>query len=400
MAYYARMSHKYDAANHNAHAATQANPSGATLSREQNGSRAGKALSCAVVGARGYSGLELVSSLLCHPLARVTEAYASKAFSLVHEIEHPEAAQIHVAGEDQVLASQAEVVFLATPPEVSLKLVPELVKLGKKVIDLSGAFRLQHHDVSDWYPFSVDRELLNQAHYGLVPFSGPMGSHSRHRFVSNPGCYATAIQMALIPLLKKGLIETDMVVVDAKSGTSGAGRKAQEGLLFTEVAEDIRPYRIGKHQHQPEILEGLKTYAGQDVSMFFSTHLLPVRHGILASIYAKAKTDSLALVEEAFQEAFQNYPLAKWGRLEERPQLANLTKVVGTPETRISYELRDGKLFIFSCIDNRLKGAASQAIENMNSWMDWPVATGLLAEQMIASSSPVTANHSAHGLKE
>lgn len=335
-------------------------------------------IKAAVVGARGYAGLELVRHLLRHPFAQVTEAYASKAFSLSREIENCGPETVNVRGEDAVLSSEAEILFLATPAEVSLKLVPDLLQQNKKVIDLSGAFRLRDHQIEDWYGFeSPSRELLSQAHYGLVPFADPCPQGS---FVSNPGCYATAVEMALIPLLKKKLIDPDQIVIDAKSGTSGAGRKAQEALLFTEVAGDCRPYRIGQHQHQPEIIEALRLFSGTQVTdLFFSTHLLPVNHGILASIYLRPRAGvKLADVNAAYDEAFAGYDLAKWGGLQERPELVSLPRAVNTPETRIAFELRDGKLFVFSCLDNRLKGAATQAIENLNRWMDWPVNSGLV----------------------
>lgn len=341
--------------------------------------RASSKTTCAVVGARGYSGLELIKILLHHPEAALLEAFASKSFSLSQEIEDPLVAAVRVAGEDEVLDSQAEVIFLATPAEVSLKLVPELLQKKKLVVDLSGAFRLQDHPVENWYPFAVPAELLKQAHYGLVPFAEPF-TRGKTSFISNPGCYATAVQMALIPLLKRGLVDTQMIVIDAKSGTSGAGRKAQEGMLFSEVEGDLRPYRIGRHQHQPEILEGLSKM-GAPVSenqLFFSTQLLPVRHGIQAGIYLKSRTSSLREIEQAYEEAFASYPLAQWGQLESKPQLADLTRVVGSPQTRLSFELRGDKLFLFSCLDNRWKGAASQAVENFNIAMDRPVATGLI----------------------
>ncbi|MBX3017052.1 MAG: N-acetyl-gamma-glutamyl-phosphate reductase [Bdellovibrionaceae bacterium] len=328
----------------------------------------------AVVGARGYSGLELVRGLLPRRDIALTEVYASKAFDLAAEVELPGVEQIQVAGESEILKTQADLVFLATPAEVSLELAPQLVALGKKVIDLSGAFRLHTHAIKEWYGFDVKPELLAMARYSLVPFAGPFAKDVK--IVSNPGCYATAIQMALVPLLKKGLIDPAMIVVDAKSGTSGAGRKANESQLFTEVAEDLRPYRVGRHQHLPEIEEGLSQYSGTQPELFFSTHLLPIRHGIQAAIYAKTSA-RLEQVEAAYAEAFADYPLAKFGSLEKKPQLANLTKVVGTAETRISYEIRDGKLYVFSCIDNRLKGAATQAIENMNVWLDLPATAGL-----------------------
>lgn len=350
-------------------------------------------LRTAVVGARGYSGLELVRGLLPHPYASLTEAYASKAFDLAAEVELPGVENVRVAGEAEILGTQADLVFLATPTEVSLELAPKLAARGKKVIDLSGAFRLHHHAIREWYGFDVEPALLASAYYSLVPFAGPVPKEAK--IVSNPGCYATAVQMALVPLLKKGLIDPAMVVVDAKSGTSGAGRKANESQLFTEVAEDLRPYRIGRHQHLPEIREGLAQYAAAEPELFFSTQLLPVRHGIQAAVYAKvAYGATLADVDAAYAEAFARYPLAKFGALEKRPQLANLTKAVGTPETRIAYELRDGKLYVFCCIDNRLKGAATQAIENMNVWMDWPVTAGLVSHPALQASGSLKGGQS------
>lgn len=356
--------HKYDRANQTVPSPANASP----------------AVTCAVVGARGYSGLELVRWLLGHPFVEVTEAYASKTFALTSEIENPKAGTIRVAGENEVAGTSVSVVFLATPPEVSLELAPKLVASGKKVIDLSGAFRLKKHAVSDWYPFNVAPELLARAHYGLMPFSGPVPA-TDGGWVSNPGCYATAVQMALIPLLREGLIDPGLVVVDAKSGTSGAGRKAQEGLLFSEVSENLRPYRVGRHQHQPEILEGLSMFGGTAVDLLFTTQLLPVRHGIQAAIYARTLSDDPADFDRAYAKTFAGYGLAKWGRVQDRPELAELSRAVGTPETRISFEVGQGKLCLFSCIDNRLKGAATQAIENLNAWMDWPLATGLGKEQ-------------------
>lgn len=334
-------------------------------------------LRTAVVGARGYSGLELVRALLRHPSASVIEAYASKAFDLAAEVEVPGVEDIIVAGENEISKSKADLVFLATPAEVSLQLAPLMVARGQKVIDLSGAFRLREQDAQKWYGLDVDPGVLASAQYGLQPFTGPLSQDVR--IIANPGCYATAVQMALVPLLRRGLVDPAMIVVDAKSGTSGAGRKASETQLFAEVAEDIRPYRTGRHQHLPEIQDGLSRYAGVAADLFFSTQLLPVRHGIQAAIYAKAPGIDLAQIEAAYAEAFADYPLVKFGALESRPQLANLTKVVGTAETRIAYELRDGKLYLFCCIDNRLKGAATQAIENMNVWMDWPVTAGLFS---------------------
>lgn len=174
----------------------------------------------------------------------------------------------------------------------------------------------------------------------------------------------------MIPLLQKGLIETDGLVIDAKSGTTGAGRKATENLLFSEVDENCQPYRIGKHQHFPEIQEAAQAYAGVTIDPHFSTYLLPAKRGISVAIYGKSKARELGEISKAYSEAFHNYPLVQWGT--EIENYARLSQVVQTPLTRISFQLVDSKLYVFSVLDNLMKGAASQAVENMNRLLDLP----------------------------
>jgi N-acetyl-gamma-glutamyl-phosphate reductase len=251
-----------------------------------------------------------------------------------------------------------------------LKLAPEILKAGKKVIDLSGAFRLKNNDYQTWYHFAHDQaELLQEAHYGLVPFAKP--PTSKTRLIANPGCFATAVNMALIPLLKKNLISTENLVIDAKSGTTGAGKKPAENLLFSEVDGNCTPYRIGKHQHLPEIQEAAEKLSGATVDPHFSTHLLPVKRGISVGIYAQSKTQNIDEIESAFAESFSHYPLVKWGK--DISKLSLLNQVAGTPFTRISYVLVGNKIFVFSVLENLLKGAASQAVENLNCLLDLPI---------------------------
>lgn len=324
-----------------------------------------------VVGARGYSGLELVKLLLNHSLVELTHCFATREFSLADEINDPRGKKVTCLTDDQILSHLTDIVFLATPAEVSLKLAPEIVRAGKKVIDLSGAFRLKKSDYSTWYHFEhTQPDFLAKAHYGLVPFAKPLSSETS--LIANPGCFATAVNMALIPLLKKGLIETKGLVIDAKSGTTGAGRKASENLLFSEVGENFAPYRIGRHQHFPEIQEAVQSFTGFEIDPHFSTHLLPIRRGISVALYAETtKARSLDQIEEAYAESFSQYPLVQWGKNIEK--LARLEHVNGTPLTRISFQLTGNKLYVFSVIDNLMKGAASQALENMNRLLDLPV---------------------------
>jgi N-acetyl-gamma-glutamyl-phosphate reductase len=330
-----------------------------------------------VVGARGYSGLELVKLLLSHPAVQLTHCFATQNFQLSDDLLNAGIEKVNCLPETQIMDNLTDVVFLATPAEVSLKLAPTILAAGKVVIDLSGAFRLKKNDYQKWYHFEhSEKALLSQAEYGLSPFCGPH-KKSDAKLIANPGCFATAISMAIIPLLKRNLLDPESIVIDAKSGTTGAGRKASENLLFSEVAGECLPYRIGKHQHFPEIQETIENFSGIKVNPHFATHLLATPRGIIASIYAQAKTTDIKMIERAFTEEFFSYPLVRHGA--QVSKLASLKKVVGTPFTHISYELSGNKLYLFSCIDNLLKGAASQAIENLNRYLDLPVGFGLTA---------------------
>jgi N-acetyl-gamma-glutamyl-phosphate reductase len=199
--------------------------------------------------------------------------------------------------------------------------------------------------------------------------------------IANPGCYATAILLGLLPLLNgKTLIQADSLAIDAKSGTSGAGKKGSENLLFTEVEGNCMPYRVGCHQHLPEIQRTIERITEVPIEPFFVTSLLPVRRGIIASIFAKLQPGiGLAEIEAAFSKAYQGEPLIQFGKASgpSGGQLLSLRRVVGTARTHISFEVTDNKLYLFVTIDNLLKGAAGQAIENMNRMLGWNASLGL-----------------------
>ncbi len=322
-----------------------------------------KTVTCSIVGARGYAGQETARLLLSHPHAQLTHCFATSSF----ELPYHQAKNVKCLAQSEIEKNQTDIVFLATPAEVSLELAPKLIARGSKVIDLSGAFRLKSNDYAKWYGFEhTEKELLEKAVYGLAPFAGPSCGET---LVANPGCYATAIELALIPVMH--LLEEGSVVIDAKSGTSGAGKKASESMLFTEVDGECLPYKVGKHQHYPEIQEAIAQHTGRQLDAHLTTSLLPVRRGIIAGIYAKTKASETEL-RHAFETAYESYSLV---RLTNAPPL--LKQVVGTGRTHIHFAKHDEKLYLFSAIDNLLKGAASQAIENMNRLMDRPLETGL-----------------------
>ncbi|MCE3011563.1 MAG: N-acetyl-gamma-glutamyl-phosphate reductase [Proteobacteria bacterium] len=316
-----------------------------------------EAYNVAVVGGSGYSGLELTRLLKKHPKAQLKASVGTRDIDTLW-----------------TTLSILDTVFLATPAEVSIELAPKILAAGVHVIDLSGAFRLKTSDIAadytKWYNLQHSEvRLVEQAHYGLVPWTKPPFTTSP-TLIANPGCYATAILMGLLPLLNSRLIKPETLVIDAKSGTTGAGKKAVESQLFSEVEGECLPYKVGKHQHLPEITLYAKKFSSQSIDPFLTTSLLPVRRGITAGLYAQISPGKGAAdVELAFKEYYAAYPFTLNG--------VSLKRVVGTPSTQFSIEVVGDKLYLFSSLDNLLKGAASQAVENFNLLHQLPVETGL-----------------------
>lgn len=351
-------------------------PAGAENHRHE-----GAKVKVGIVGARGYSGNELARLLLRHPGAELAVCFAGeKDFSLADFL--PEARNVPVLPTSELGNAKLDTFFLATPAEVSMELA---AKAAGNVIDLSGAFRLSAAEYKQWYGHEhTQKELIPTATYGLSPFLAPAASSKR--LIANPGCYATSVLMALVPLLKTNLLEIDSLVIDAKSGATGAGRKAAENLLFTEVDGECLPYRVGKHQHLPEIRRWAEEISGVAIDPFFTTSLLPIRRGIIAGIYARLKSGKSAKdVAAAFTDAYRSYPLVRISAPEFdfaaqgiSPKLAlSMKSVVGTARTHLQFQVVGDKLYLFSLIDNLLKGAASQALENFNRLYDFPVGFSL-----------------------
>jgi len=359
----------------------------------------------ALVGAHGYSGLELARLILKHPQMCLAACFVRESHQELREylqIEFPssEAKQVQVLPMEvlEEMACQFDCIFFATPPEVSVHWISRIFSSNSsylindfhripKIIDLSGAYRLDFTNSKKVYGLTHPLpELLAQAEYGLCPWSKiSVQSH----LISNPGCFSTSVLVAILPLLKAGLIVPDSLVFDCKSGATGAGKKAQEQYLFAEIDGECFPYRVGKHQHLPEIQRYVLIYAGINIDPIFVTSLLPVRRGIISGIYARlsnnatsySEADSLADVEQAYRKAYFDYPLVRFGCLglseKQDRSLLSLRRVVGSPRVHLSYAVSGSKLHIFSCIDNLLKGAASQAIENWNLSQGLRVDCGL-----------------------
>ncbi len=338
-------------------------------------------INVAVVGARGYSGLELTRLLLRHPRVRVSACLASDSnWKMSDYLPEDGARGVPVLPIESLaeMTEDLDVVFLATPAEASIEYAPGLLRSGVDVIDLSGAFRLPADAFAQWYGKKhTAAEWIAKAEYGLVPWAGP-ASPVGPRLVANPGCYATAALMGLLPLLKDKIVDPQSIVIDAKSGTSGAGRKATESLLFNEVDGEFAPYRVGAHQHYPEIVRFAKALGGQEIAPHFVTELLPVRRGISAAIFAKlARGIGEEEVGACYQHHYEREALVRCGTCGKEPALLGLRRVVGSARTHITWHVTNERLYVFALIDNLLKGAASQAVENLNRLLGLPPASHL-----------------------
>lgn len=317
-----------------------------------------KTATVAIAGATGYAGAELQRLLGRHPHATISGAYSSESFSL-----------------PALFAAKPDVVFLATPNEASAELVPEILDAGIKVIDLSGAFRLGEPGLyPSWYGFAHARpELLGEAVYGLTEWCN--GELKKARLVANPGCYPTSILLALRPLTYL-LDRAQPVICDAKSGVSGAGKKSDLAYSFTELFGNFKAYGVGTHRHEPEIRQGL--HLGERATLVFVPHLLPTVRGILSTMHVGFLNPVTA--EELMHLYADAYGAAPFVRVLPAGQLPELKNVVNTPYCDIGFTLLQGgrRAVIVSVIDNLLKGAASQAVQNFNRMFGYAETEGLL----------------------
>jgi len=312
----------------------------------------------AIAGATGYTGAELEKILGRHKHAQIVAAFSSGSFSL-----------------DALFDARPEIVFLATPNEVSAEIVPTILDAGIKVIDLSGAFRLGEPSLyPSWYGFTHTRpELLGEAVYGLSEWCN--GELKTARLVANPGCYPTSILLALRPLTYL-LDRTQPVICDSKSGVSGAGKKADVAYSFSELFGNFKAYGIGQHRHEPEIRQGL--HLGERASLVFVPHLLPIVRGIYSTMHVAFT--SAVTAEELTELYAESYADAPFVRMLPAGQIPELKSVVNTPYAEIGFQLLQGgrRAVVVSVIDNLLKGAASQAVQNFNRMCGYAEVEGLL----------------------
>ncbi len=338
-------------------------------------------LSVGIIGASGYTGAELLRLLRTHPRAEVrvitSRTYRGKPLGACFpSLDHW--GLTFAAHDDEAALEGADVFFTALPHKASMEVVCALIARGKKVIDLSADFRFSEPVTYEThYGPHACPELLEEAVYGLTEIHG--AAVERARLVGNPGCYPTCVLLPLLPLFHEGLLCPEGLIADSKSGVSGAGREPGPGTHFCEVNEGFKAYKVASHRHEPEIRSQLEIASGTPVPLVFTPHLVPMDRGILSTIYAVPRdgTDA-ARVLEAWREFYREAPFIRVLTGDSLPDTAH---VRGSNDCRIA--VRDhrasGRLVILSAIDNLVKGASGQAVQNLNRMMGWPEDEGLRA---------------------
>ena len=321
-----------------------------------------------IVGGTGYTGVELLRLLAQHPqvnLVKITSR--SEAGMAVCDLFPNLRGYVDVAftEPDTAQLQRCDVVFFATPNGVAMQHVPELLHAGVKVIDLAADFRLKKEDEwSKWYGQAhACPQLLETAVYGLPEVNRE--SIKEAQLVANPGCYPTAVQLGLLPLLESGLIDATRIIADCKSGVSGAGRKANIGMLLCEASESFKAYGVAGHRHLPEIVQGLQAMSGMPVGLTFVPHLTPMVRGIHATLYAEIKDQSQEKLQELYTLRYQNEPFVDVLPEGSHPETRSV-RGANTCRIAIHRPLQGNTLVILSVIDNLVKGAAGQAVQNMN----------------------------------
>jgi len=334
-----------------------------------------------IIGASGYTGAELARILCNHPGVQITAAtsrqFAGQPLSRVFpNLKNRVDIVCENLSAEQV-CERADFFFTAVPHKTAMDIVPNLLAAGKKVVDLSADYRIQ--DIAtyeEWYQPHTSPHLLNETAYGLPEIYRE--TIAKSKLVANPGCYPTSIILGLAPLLAAGAIDPHTIIADSKSGTSGAGRAAQVGSLFCEVHDGFRAYKVGRnHRHIPEIEQELSSIAGEKLFISFTPHLLPIARGILSTVYA---TLSPGFSQSTINELYRKkYSTESFVRLLDEDVFPATQYVRGSNYCDISFQIdpATNRIIIITAIDNVVKGAAGQAVQNMNLMCGFDEKSGL-----------------------
>lgn len=333
-----------------------------------------------IVGGTGYTGVELLRLLVLHPQVQIkmvtSRVDAGKRVDLLYP-NLRDFVDMEFSEPNVEALGGCDLVFFATPNGTAMRMAPELLRLGVRVIDLAADFRLADPAVWEkWYGEPhVCPDLLAEAVYGLPEIARERLRSAR--LVANPGCYPTAVQLGFLPLLEAGLVRVENLIADAKSGVSGAGRKAELAMLMSETGESFKAYGVQGHRHLPEICQGLASIAGQTLGLTFVPHLLPMIRGIHATLYAQLKTEPHDL-QALFEARYATEPFVDVLPQGAHPDTRN---VRGVNRCQIAvHRPQDGDtLVVLSVIDNLVKGAAGQAVQNMNLMFGLDETSGLRA---------------------
>ncbi len=336
-------------------------------------------ITVAVIGASGYSGLELVRLLSQHPQVKITvvtsERYARQPLDRLFPSLLPRLNILLEPLQPEKIVKKADFIFTALPHKEAMEVMPFFMQSKKRVVDLSADFRFKDRRLYEkWYQKHSAPELLASAVYGLPELN--RAKIKAARLVANPGCYPTSALIPLLPLVQEGLIAPGGIIVDSKSGVSGAGRSANVTSLFCEVSESFKAYSVSNHRHQPEIEEQLSLAAHKPLSITFVPHLVPMNRGILSTIYADLKKPlSLDEVRAVFKKYYEK---EKFVRIFPEGMLPQTGWVRGSNYCDVGFVLAGKKkLIIISAIDNLVKGAAGQAVQNMNIMLGFKEETAL-----------------------
>jgi N-acetyl-gamma-glutamyl-phosphate reductase len=333
-----------------------------------------------IIGATGYTGVELLRLLLHHPEVEVTALTSRKYAGIPIDQVFPSLMKhLRLKGEEldvDQISKKADFIFTAVPHKTAMDVVPLLHRQGKRIVDLSADFRFRNATIYEkWYQKHTSADLLPESVYGLPELHRE--KIRKAKIVGNPGCYPTGALIGLIPLVKKGLISPENIVIDSKSGVSGAGRDVVLESLYCEVNEGVKAYKIFAHRHTPEIDQELSQLVQKEVNVTFVPHLIPMDRGILSTLYVnllrKMKTEELL---DAIQDFYREEPFI---RVHPRGKLPNTKGVRGSNLCDMGAVVNEseGRAVIVTAIDNLVKGASGEAVQNMNIMLGFPETMGL-----------------------
>ena len=333
-----------------------------------------------IIGATGYTGLELLRFLIHHPNIEITALTSQKYAGIeIGQVFPALTDQIQIKCEElsaQRILEKTDFLFTAVPHKTAMEIVPIFHQKGKRIVDLSADFRLKDANIYEkWYQKHTAADLLPESVYGLPELHRE--EIRKAKIVGNPGCYPTGALIGLIPLVKNGLIAHEGIVVDSKSGVSGAGRDVVLESLFCEVNEGVKAYKVFAHRHTPEIDQELSQVARREIRVTFVPHLIPMDRGILSTLYVrlkkKMKTDELL---NAFHDFYRGEPFV---RIYPKGKLPNTKDVRGSNfcDIGVAVSEPDDRAVIVTAIDNLVKGASGEAVQNMNIMLGYPETMGL-----------------------